>query len=115
VAAPRRNVSAKHRGHARPIWDHQILFPDLIKLGGREIMALPEAVITYLNENAAREGVPTPQPDHDLFKLGILDSFSLVDFVSILETQFNIRITDSDVNPENFRSIEVIERYIDTR
>jgi len=78
-------------------------------------MALPEGVINYLNENAESQGVATPQAEDDLFKSGILDSFSLVDFVSILETQFNIQISDSDVNPENFRSIEVIERYIDTR
>jgi acyl carrier protein len=78
-------------------------------------MALPEVVISYINENAEREGVPTPQLKDDLFKLGVLDSFSLVDFVSILESQFNIQISDSDVNPENFRSIEVIERYVDSR
>lgn len=47
-------------------------------------MALPEAVISYLNENAEREGVATPQAGDDLFKLGVLDSFTLVDFVSIL-------------------------------
>ncbi len=79
-------------------------------------MALPEAVISYLNENAEREGVATPpQAEDDLFKLGVLDSFSLVDFVSILEGQFSIAISDSDVNPENFRSIEVIERYVNSR
>jgi acyl carrier protein len=78
-------------------------------------MALPEAVISYLNENAEREGAATPQAQDDLFKLGVLDSFSLVDFVSILEGQFGMRISDSDVNPENFRSIEAIERYIDSR
>ena len=78
-------------------------------------MALPEAVISYLNENAQREGVATPQAEDDLFKLGILDSFTLVDFVSILEGQFSIEISDSDVNPENFRSIDVIERYVDSR
>jgi acyl carrier protein len=78
-------------------------------------MALPEAVISYLKENAERQGIATPQFKDDLFKLGVLDSFSLVDFVSILEGQFSIQISDSDVNPENFRSIEAIERYVDSR
>jgi len=78
-------------------------------------MTLPEPVISYLNENAERQGIATPQASDDLFKLGVLDSFSLVDFVSILESQFNIQIGDSDVNPENFRSIEAIERYVDSR
>ena len=78
-------------------------------------MPLPEAVTSYLNENAEREGVATPQADDDLFKLGVLDSFTLVDFVSILEDQFSIKISDADVNPENFRSIDAIERYVDSR
>jgi acyl carrier protein len=78
-------------------------------------MTLPVGVISYLNENAEREGVAAPQVQDDLFKLGVLDSFTLVDFVSILEEQFSIKISDSDVNPENFRSIETIERYVDTR
>ena len=78
-------------------------------------MALPEGVLSYLNENAEREGVATPQSKDDLFKLGVLDSFSLVDFVSLLEEQYSIKISDSDVNPENFRSIEVIEQYVDSR
>jgi acyl carrier protein len=78
-------------------------------------MALPEGVLSYLNENAEREGVAAPQADDDLFTLGVLDSFTLVDLVSILEEQYSIKISDSDVNPENFRSIKVIERYVDSR
>ena len=78
-------------------------------------MALPEGVLSYLNENAEREGVTAPQAEDDLFKLGVLDSFTLVDFVSLLEEQYSIKISDSDVSPENFRSIEVIEQYVDSR
>ena len=78
-------------------------------------MALPEGVISYLNENAEKEGLAALQAEDDLFRLGVLDSFTLVDFVSILEEQYSIEISDSDVNPENFRSIEIIERYVDSR
>ena len=78
-------------------------------------MTLPSNVVGYLHENAEKDGVPAPQAGDDLFKLGILDSFSLVDFVSILEDQFNIKISDSDVTPENFRTIEAVEQYVSTR
>jgi acyl carrier protein len=78
-------------------------------------MALPESVISYLNENAERQGIAAPHLKDDLFTSGVLDSFSLVDFVSILEGQYSIQISDSDMNPENFRSIETIERYVDSR
>jgi acyl carrier protein len=76
-------------------------------------MALPEALSNFIGENAKKEGVPAPQSGEDLFKLGILDSFSLVDLVSIVEEQCDIRIPDGDVNEENFRSLEAIERYIE--
>ena len=78
-------------------------------------VALTENVMSYLNENAESAGVAAPQFKDDLFKLGVLDSFTLVDFVSILEDQYSIAISDSDVNPENFRSIEVIEQYVNSR
>lgn len=75
-------------------------------------MALPSAITEYLNENAEREGQSSPTGDSDLFKLGILDSFALIDFVSLLEEHCQIKVPDGDVNPTNFQSIEEIERYI---
>lgn len=78
-------------------------------------MALPQGVTDYLNENAQREGLARPEPSDDLFKLGVLDSFALVDFISLLEAECGIRIPDADVNPGNFQSIEAIERYVAAR
>lgn len=78
-------------------------------------MALPEGVINYLNENAAREGIEQPKESDDLFRLGVLDSFALVDFISVLEEECGIKIPDGDVNPGNFQSLEAIERYVAAR
>ncbi len=78
-------------------------------------MALPQAVTDYLNENAQREGLEQPGASDDLFRLGVLDSFALVDFISVLEAECGIKIPDSDVNPGNFQSIEAIERYVAAR
>ena len=44
-------------------------------------MSLPSAAITLLNDNAAINGAVPPQAGDDLFQLGALDSFALVDFV----------------------------------
>lgn len=78
-------------------------------------MALPQGVIDYLNENAEREGAQQPGPSDDLFQSGVLDSFALVDFVSVLEEECGIKVPDSDINPGNFRSLDAIERYVATR
>lgn len=76
-------------------------------------MALPQGVMDSLNENAERAGVEHPKSGDDLFQTGVLDSFALVDFVTLLEEQCGIRVPDSDVNPANFQSIEAIERYVE--
>ena len=76
-------------------------------------MALPAAVIEYLNDNAHREGQVAPQPTTDLFKSGVLDSFALVDFIALLEESCGIKVPDADVNPGNFQTIEQIEHYVD--
>ena len=76
-------------------------------------MALPQGVMDSLNENAERAGVEQPKSGDDLFQTGVLDSFALVDFVTLLEDQCGIRVPDSDVNPANFQTIEAIERYVE--
>lgn len=76
-------------------------------------MALKNDVIEYLNENAQRAGVAIPKLADDLFNEGVVDSFTLVDFVTLLEEQYGIKIPDSDVNPENFRTIQLIEQYVE--
>jgi acyl carrier protein len=76
-------------------------------------MALPQGVIDFLNENAKQQGAALPGPDEDLFVDGVLDSFTLVDFITVLEENCGIKVPDSDVNPANFQSISAIERYIE--
>jgi acyl carrier protein len=78
-------------------------------------MALPEPVLTYLNDNARRAGVAPPQEDDDLFRAGVLDSFALVEFLTLLEEHAGIKVPDADVNPSNFQTIAVIERYAGRR
>lgn len=78
-------------------------------------MSLPQAVVDYLNENAEREGVEQPEAGDDLFSVGVLDSFSLVDFVAVLETECGIKVPDADVNPGNFKTLKRIESYVESR
>ncbi len=77
-------------------------------------MSLPEGVMAFLNENAQREGKEHVNAAEDLFKTGVLDSFALIDFVTVLEEHCNIKVPDSDVNPANFQTLEAIEHYVGT-
>jgi acyl carrier protein len=78
-------------------------------------MALPQGVLDVLNENAQNNGAGQPAAGDDLFKMGALDSFALVDFIGILEDETGIKVPDADVKAANFQTLEAIERYIETR
>jgi acyl carrier protein len=54
-----------------------------------------------------------PEPHESLFDSGFLDSFALVDVVAALESEFGIRIPDSDLNPRKLESISRIVAYIE--
>ena len=56
-----------------------------------------------------------PAPGESLFESGLLDSFSLADMIAALESEFSIRIPDSDLNPRKFDSITRIEAYLESR
>lgn len=78
-------------------------------------MALPQGVMDFMNKSARRAGVTRLAKDADLFRIGVLDSFALVDFVNVLEEECGIRVPDADVDPQNFQTIEAIERYVEGR
>jgi acyl carrier protein len=77
-------------------------------------MSLPNEVIEFLNNNAASLGISL-ESDVDLFASGTLDSFALVDFVTVLEEHCGIRVPDAEVIPANFRTIDVIDLYVSDR
>lgn len=56
-----------------------------------------------------------PAPGESLFESGLLDSFTLSDLVTALESEFAIRIPDSDLTPRKFDSVERIEAYVESR
>ena len=73
---------------------------------------LPAGVLNFLNDAAVEARVELPDRDSSLFQSGVLDSFSLVDFVTLLESECNIRIDDSDLRPENFDTIAKVEAFV---
>ena len=54
-------------------------------------------------------------PEDSLFESGLLDSFSLTDLVTELESEFSIQIPDSDLNPRKFDSVKRIRTYLESR
>jgi acyl carrier protein len=54
----------------------------------------------------------SPSPDESLFESGLLDSFTLPDLVTAIESEFGIRIPDRDLTPRKFASVTRIQAYI---
>lgn len=56
-----------------------------------------------------------PAPDESLFTSGMLDSFVLTDFISGLETEFGVKVPDSDFSARKFDTIEKVQQYLDAK
>lgn len=50
-----------------------------------------------------------------LFSTGILDSLSLIDIIQEIEAKFQIHVHWSELNLDNFDSIERIEHYVHSK
>jgi len=59
--------------------------------------------------------VEAPSVDTDLMESGLLDSLTLVELMTSLEEEFNIRISFEEIEIDNFRSIERIVEFVNQR
>ncbi len=73
---------------------------------------LPETVLNYLQQSAKQARTELPAYNASLFSAGVFDSFALVDFVALLETECGIRVADAELRPENFDTMAKVETFI---
>jgi acyl carrier protein len=55
------------------------------------------------------------QKEKELIKNNILTSFDIITLVANLSSEYDISIDVADIVPENFQSLEAIEKLIDTK
>lgn len=72
---------------------------------GSEVEGFILEKITLDGERIAR--------DEDLLASDILDSMAIVELVSFLEARFGIQVSDDDLMPENFKTIEEIVAFVE--
>lgn len=51
-------------------------------------------------------------PDESLINSGVIDSLSLLRIIDFAEKRFNIKVEDTEVVPDNFETINVMETLI---
>jgi acyl carrier protein len=50
--------------------------------------------------------------DTALLERGILDSLGILDVVSFLETEFSMVVSDDELVPENFQTLETLSEFV---
>ncbi|MGB0909846.1 MAG: acyl carrier protein [Nitrospirales bacterium] len=52
------------------------------------------------------------QDDEQLLENGLLDSLGILDVVTYLEEEFGISVSDEELTPDNFQSIQTMSGYV---
>jgi acyl carrier protein len=53
--------------------------------------------------------------NEDLIDSGVLDSLGIFQLVAFLEEEFGVAVADTEITPENFATLERIERLVAAR
>jgi acyl carrier protein len=68
-----------------------------------------------VNELQAGSGLESLRPDEDLLAADLIDSLGITELVSFLERTYGIKVSDDQLTPENFQTIEKIAALVDQR
>jgi len=72
--------------------------------------------ITQIIQQLARvRRIVEVRPRDNLLAQGVVDSLAIVKLTLFLEERFPIRISDEDIVPENFRDIESLSRFVQSK
>lgn len=66
----------------------------------------------YVLEQASRQGTAEVGDDDSLLDNGVIDSLGLLRVVIFLQDTFTLTIEDSEVSPENFKTVNLIEAFV---
>lgn len=55
------------------------------------------------------------EPEDDLMRQGLLDSFAVLRLVEFMEREFDVEIPDSDITVKNFRNLRSIANLLERR
>jgi acyl carrier protein len=74
--------------------------------------SVKDQIREFVLESARSKGINELTDDQSLMASGIIDSLGIFRMVSFLEDSFRVRISDDDIVPENFQSVNDIESFV---
>jgi acyl carrier protein len=73
-----------------------------------------QELASFIEKNLVGDRRPEPIDDATpLIDEGILDSMGLMQIVAFLEERAGVRVPDDEVTPDNFATIDSIDRMVD--
>ena len=54
-------------------------------------------------------------PDKDLISTGIIDSMGILKLTSFIEKNFDIKINNEEIVPENFQTLNALSEFIEKK
>lgn len=71
------------------------------------------ALSNFILQRFAKRGTTALQETTSLVKSGWVDSFGVVEIVAFIESEYGVRLPDSEVAPENFENLATIRALIE--
>jgi acyl carrier protein len=84
--------------------------------GGKNSMAIIKDLEgILLTEITGDPGRKSLDPDEDLLEEGIIDSLGIMKLVLSLEKTFGIEVSEEDVVPDNFQSLNSLAKFVEQK
>ena len=80
-------------------------------------MRVQEVLTDYIREVVEKNGQPMPTLDQPLLDSegGVIDSMSMWPLIVFVESHFGIKVEDTDIMQENFRTLRALINFIETK
>jgi len=79
------------------------------------VPAVTDRIRAFLAEHFPAARTRRIEPDESLLTNGVLDSLGILDLVGFLESEFKIAVSDEDLLPENFESLNRLSTFVEDR
>ena len=66
-------------------------------------------------EFLSRKSIKDFDENTSLIESGIVDSLGIMSLVAFLEKEFSIEVSDLDLLPENFDSVNILAQYVQSK
>ena len=80
-------------------------------------MNIQEVLTDYIREIVAKTGQPLPTLDQPLLDSagGVIDSMTMWPLIVFVEERFGIKVEDTDLMQENFRTLRALTKFIENK